>query len=250
MTQASPTVHVEVGGVLRLHPWIDREMRHEDAFSAFVSRSALMHWSSSGRMGRAEPQLWGMNDAAVDPAAVPPAPIAWFQVAGEREPPPVVPFLACVGEVLDRFGELGLDWLRVFLPPGAGAYGLGELVSGLNWYELSNPGDRTSIVVTIDGPLELASMDHASRLLAELDRTNTGAFGFGAASAELPIELAPARTALGVEWLPGERGRTTVTATTPEWSLDALAWVVALTAAAQGVVGAAPGPLVVRIGRA
>jgi hypothetical protein len=249
MTQVSPTVHVQVGGDLRLHPWIDPEMSHEDAYSLFVARSAQMLWSSSGSTEARWPQLWGMNDAAIDLAAVSPTPVAWFQVSATRDAPPVGPVLACVGDVLDRFGALRLESVRVFLPPAAGAGDVGDTVRALNWFELNDPNDLTSIRITVEGPDRVGSPEHASLLATQLERINTGRFGFGAVVAERPAGLSAVRTALGVDWLPAERGRVTLMATVPEWSFDALGWVVGVVVVANRLAGADAAPLVIEIER-
>lgn len=65
-----------------------------------------------------------------------------------------------------------------------------------------------------------------------LQKTNTGAFHFESASIDDSIAVEPIPAVVDETWLVRGEPRVTLVATTPEWSLDSLGWIVALVAEA------------------
>jgi hypothetical protein len=230
----TPTVFVGVYGSLQPHSWIEVETMPEDLYSLFNSRATAMGWSSSGRDDSIGVPLWGMNEAELNVATgSPQGQVAWFQVGisdGFR-PLPVVPLLACVDDALRRVGELHLDALQLSLPLRDSGYALSNLVSSLNWFAICDAAAKTSVRVTIDGGDGSAIDRRASEILATLQRTNTEAFDFDSVSIDDSMAVDPIPPVVVDDpWFVPSHPRVTLVATAPEWSVDALAWIVALVA--------------------
>jgi len=252
----SPTIFVGVYGSLQLHSWITAETveLEEDAYSLFMSRSISMGWSTAGGNDLTKEPLWGMNEAEIDrPTDNLNGRIAWFQVGVsdrfDARPLPVLPILACADDALNRVGEVHLDALQVFLPMHDDGDAAGHLVSGLNWFAICDPDARTSVRITIDGGDDSAVHHRAADILATLQQINTGAFHFDSISIDDSMVVDPIPAVVDERWLVRGHPRLTLVATTPEWSVDALGWIVALVAAVCGPSGRRPTPGLISIGR-
>jgi hypothetical protein len=227
------TIFVGVYGTLRTHPWIDSAHLADDAYSLFAARATSMGWSSSDTKGLG-PVLWGMNDAGQDwdTAATR---VAWFQV-GAREPKdadrplPVQPVLACAGDTLGRVGSLELSAVSMLLPLGAGGPSVAHLVSGLNWYSTSDPAARTTVHLTLEPGEVDAIRPVTADIVAAAQRIDTGPF---AVDAVLPgtRDVVPDPAVVDDLWLGVARHPVTLACSVPEWSLDAVGWLVGLVAA-------------------
>jgi hypothetical protein len=225
--------------------------RGEDAYSLFVSRSAAMTWSSTStsRAAAEPPALWGINEADLELGnRVDSGPTARFQVEVPLRPLPIHPLVACVGDTLSRIGRMDLGALQLQLPAYHSGSDLGSLVQGLNWFEICDPAERTIISITIG--LGDGAGNHAAGLaiLRRLQELNTGQFEFHSVTNHAAgVPAIPA--ALGAVSHADEGDRVTVTGTTPEWSFDALGWLMALVAETCRQVGSTKNPTLFTIRR-
>jgi hypothetical protein len=248
------TVFVGVYGSLRVHPWIELETMPEDAYSLLMSRAEAMRWTHFGTENSMGVPIWGMNEAEMDPPGDDPeARLAWFQVVApsgrsENRPLPVMPLLACVNDALRRVGELDLHALQLFLPFHDSGSALSNLVSGLNWFEICDPSAKASVRITVDGGDGNAIDHRAAEILARLQQINTGAFAFDSVSIDDSMAVDPVPTIVDEYWFVKGHPRVTLVATTPEWSVDALGWTVALVAEVCRSSDAAPA-ILISIGR-
>lgn len=225
----------------------------EDAYSIFMSRSVLMGWSSASA-GDGRSLLWGMNDAEIDLTEPGTSRVAWFKIAvpegiGERANP-VVSLLTCAGDTMSRVGETLLESVQVFLLPQGQKTDLGELVAGLNWFGICDPHARASIGIAIDGVGDSDPYHLASDMLSTLQRTNTGTFDFHSISVADATALSVPSDRTYETQVPVGGATIMLAATTPEWSLGAIGWVVALVAEVVRPAGAMPTPIAVRVYRA
>ncbi len=247
----TPTIFVGVYGTLRVHPWIDPGRMEEDAYSLFVSRAVAMGWTSTGPNGLG-PVLWGMHDAGQDWTEPDAARIAWFQVGAPEPaqidaPLPVQPVMACVGDTLGRVGRVDLSAVQLLLPVHAAGPATAHLVSGLGWFGASDPAARVPVHLTLDGGEDDVVRPAAGDLLAALRRTRTGPFDVDAVLPAVP-PVAPEPAVVGDLWLGAGRHPVTFACAVPEWSFDALGWLVALFAEACRAVGVRT-PVLVSVGR-
>ena len=232
------TVFVGVYGSFHTYPWIDPEQPASDAYSVFLARAVAMGWSSPGADGSA---LWGMNDAGQDWNTPHDARIAWYQVGmadplREDAPLPVQPILACVGDSLARVGRLDLSAVQLLLPVHLGSPAIEHLVSGLSWFNTSDPAGRVPVHITLDGGEDDAVSPVTTDMLAALRRTNTGPFDIDALLTDA-VPMTPEPPVVGDMWLGTGRHPVTFACTVPEWSFDALGWLVALFADTCRVAG-------------
>ncbi|MDE2838922.1 MAG: hypothetical protein OXL97_15650 [Chloroflexota bacterium] len=227
---------------------IDSE--EEDLYSVFRARAELMGWSTtSGRRsllwemeeaeltaGTKEARIGfvqvGLNVGDIEGVEVPPPPTSGFHYVplGMRqratEPAMVLPAVVqCFDDALRRFGEVELSGLQVTtlsLDPRTRSPA-DDLVSGLNWFNLSS-SRRTTALMAFDQ--ELLGNRTEAELVADLRLWNTGSFEFGPAVA-VPEQhaviasfesepVSPARSGFGVS------------VTLPEWTASAVAWAIAI----------------------
>lgn len=200
-----------------------------------------MGWLTEARTS-APQNLWGMNEAEVEPApdADPPL-IGWFQVdvtgqVGADGLLPLEPFLACVGDVVGRLGTFELQAARMLLPPPdlsvahpLGPDALGHFAETAGWFANCDRRHGTSVQFAIDGgqaPTIATAASEIFRLTNYLvqdvfrcDRFDTS----DDSSMTLP--------GVGDEqWAGPSRYRATFSGELVEWSLDALAWAAAFLA--------------------
>lgn len=231
MKIVGPTVFVGVYGAFRTYPWVDGEQQDSDAYSVFAARAITMGWSSPHADGSA---LWGMNDAGQNWSTAHDTQVAWFQV-GTADPPhdrvplPVQPILACVRDSLSRFGRLDMSAVQLLLPVHLGGSAIERLVSGLTWFDTSDPAAQVPVLVTLDSGEDDAVSPAAPGMLAALRRTNTGPFRIDTLLADA-TPVAPEPPVVGDMWLGTSRHPVTFGCTVPEWSLDAVGWLAALFA--------------------
>jgi hypothetical protein len=223
---------VDLYGSLALHPYFDPDTHEEDLYSLLVARADLMAWSSCRLPHRSEFQLWGMNEAELGSLASDSEPVAWFQVTplgSDDGSVPLIPALVrCAGDVVNRIGEFSLSALQVsHKAQGVGLEVVSELVGALGWFNASDPRSSVPVRVTISGS------DQPHRVALELqdglERLNTGRFVFESATRD--------------------QKQIVLHAVVPEWSLDALAWTIAVVHGAWVWIEAPPAPLVVRVDR-
>ena len=219
---------VGVYGILHVHPWLDPTQLEDDAYSLFAARAVSMGWASADGHG---PALWGMNDAGQDLRSGATR-VAWFQVEvaepgnGDR-PLPVQPVLVCAGDTLRRIGRLDLTAVSILLPLASGGPSVAPLVSGLNWFTPADPGARCAVHLTVEPGEDDVVRPVADEVTVALRRTNTGPF---TVDAVLPDGSAPAPEPAVVDdlWLGEDRHPVTFACSVPEWTPDAIGWLVAL----------------------
>ncbi|MEU8364634.1 hypothetical protein AB0C27_52355 [Nonomuraea sp. NPDC048882] len=230
MTSApDTTLYVALHGELTPHPWRDPSTAASDAYSLFVARSSAMGWL------RDPPHdgcgLWGMNDAAYEPAATR---VAWFQASLPAHPSPsgtspVQPFLACVRDVVTRLGTLHLKAAQILLPPTTHEgtpRTEARLLQEAGWFTDLPPQARTAIRVTLDSGQNPAIRSAAPHLLAWLRDLKQDVLTDLSLTHDDPITLRPAIT--DTLWHGPAHHHITLNATLPEWSLDAIAWLATL----------------------
>lgn len=255
MGKATDTVFVGVYGSLQLHPWFTAETELvEDVYSLFMSRSELMSWSSSGLGDSGEALLWGMNEAEIDPLSDSPINrIAWFQVGDSgrftERPLPLLPLLVCIDAALGRVGRVKLHGLQLFLPLHDRGSAVSNLISGLNWFGICDPSARTSVRITIDGELGSALSERAPGTLAALQQINSGPFRFDSISVDQSIAVDLVPPVVDEHSLVVGTPRVTLVASAPEWSFDALGWIVSLVADICRPGGATTIPVLMSISR-
>ncbi len=265
-------------------PW-DGE---EDLYSVFLARSELMGWSRIGSSaGPDVPLLWGMNDAELSQDDGPQ--IGWVQVGLDvhcREeldipdfPPagfdlprglpsaagfaavpetgtPVDPALAipplirCVDDSLRWFGEAEVSAYELIahrvvsedIPPRNPRYAT-DLLSALAWFTVGALGPVRALVTMTTGQVvdrlvrDVFDVIHPSpNLPLRFERLVNSRDGYPTASAHWPFVWAGTDTAIEVSL--------------PEWSADAVGWVVARVVDAALSLDPAPHHLSVRVARA
>ncbi len=228
------TLFLEAFGQLAPHTAVI-DAAEEDLYSVFRARAELMCWSTMSTTRR--PLLWDMNDAEELTTGSASSRIGWVQVGMHHDvPDPVgaLPALSqCLDDALRRFGDVTLSGLQITIhglqpPPRAG---VGDLISGLNWFNLA-PSAWSKAICALDHAL---LGDHITALPTRFP--NTGAFAFG------PVVTVPDRHRIQVQvpaeapLAPASRG---MAVTLPEWTASAAAWALAHiidTARAHGPVG-------------
>lgn len=248
------TVFAGVYGSFRPHAWIDAAQMTDDAYSLFAARAASMGWASYGAADTG-PVLWGMNDAGQDWNAAT-SRVAWFQVGvaepgHEPRPLPIQPVLTCARDTLARVGTLNLSSVSLLLPLAAAGSSTEHLVSGRNWFSTSDPAARTAVHLTVEPGEVDAVRPVATTILESLQRLDTGPF---AVETLLPGSRAvvPVPPVVDDLWLGSGRHPVTLACSTPEWSIDAVGWLVGVVAAACTAAGVRTSVLVsaVRAGSA
>lgn len=126
-----------------------------------------------------------------------------------------------------------------------------HLVSGRNWFSTSDPAARTAVHLTVEPGEVDAVRPVATTILESLQRLDTGPF---AVETLLPGSRAvvPVPPVVDDLWLGSGRHPVTLACSTPEWSIDAVGWLVGVVAAACTAAGVRTSVLVsaVRAGSA
>lgn len=227
----SDTLLVAVHGSFDLHPWLDAETLTEDAYSLFTTRARAMGWLSDA-MGRSPARYWAMNDAGQRwPTSD--GQIAWFQVAIEISLPggvlPVRPVLACVDDVLRRAGRLALKGVQLLLPLHLATDASVELAASDNWFAVLPTATGTALRLTLDtGSADCTPS--ASRLQEVLRGLDRAGFSTGDVTADSSAAVVLNPPVVGESWLGPGHHRLTMTATVPEWTLDAVGHLALLIA--------------------
>ena len=240
---------------------IDSE--EEDLYSVFNARAELMGWSAlpSNRHPRRRSLLWNMNDAELT-AGTGASRIGWVQVgladdptgdfveSGSPPPPGFVGYayaplskrrlsevelalalpalIQCFDDALRRFGIIELSAFQVtahFLDPRTRS-SLGDLVSGLNWFNTTQKEKADALIAFDQGLLE----GHTeAELVASLQQKNTGLFEFGSVVA-VPEQHSIKESFLGAPDHPISPARSGlgVSVTLPEWTASAVGWALAM----------------------
>lgn len=263
------TFYAEAFGTFARH---DRGPDHaaddDDLYIVFHGRAEQLGWSDASwgstdargvpRPNGGRPPLWGMNDAALGDGTDAPR-IGWVQVGLNGGPPeaipfepptepgwaafpipaapggdPVVaipPFVHCFDDALRRFGTADVSALQLTatnlwsgIPPYPN-----PLLNAHSWFDRAKgPSVAATVVVDTVPPVALTEVE----LLVALSQWE-GAFEFGRleAGAERRAIEWPAAHAWGVVEKRAQFGLG-VTVRLPDWSADAIAWVMARTVAA------------------
>ncbi len=246
MSTPNGTMFAGLHGELTPHPWRDAGAAESDAYSLFHARSVAMGWLTQAAEG-ATGGFWGMNDAGQlgpDPAARPPY-AAWFQVALPRlvstaEPLPLQPFLACVGDVVDRLGTLRLEATQVLLPVQSidraadtplRDDGLYAPLSSAGWFVDGDPRAITRVQVVLDGGENPMIRSVAADLFHWLQTIRQTVFVCDAFALTDDTNVAKP-TFMDALWVGPPQHPVTLYGTLVEWSLDALGWLATFLAGA------------------
>jgi len=236
----SPTIFLGLYGSIDMHPWIDpRTLADVDLYGLVVERATAMGWTWTTLDGPTT-VLWGMNDGDQDwTGRSPTARIAWLQVTAPlaetsvyvKRTLPVQPLLSCVHDSVSRVGRLSMTAAQLLLPIQASGSAEAELMTTVNWFRTCDPGGRTRIHVTLDTGEGDGLRPVADDLLRVVQERNTGSFTFRAFSFEESVALDPnPPVATHDAWRGKDRAPVTFEATVPEWSVDAVGWLVTLFA--------------------
>lgn len=246
------TLFAALYGELTPHPWRDPE-NDRDVYIRFHDRSRAMGWlddravsirqTPEGVVERkvGSPGLWGMNDAGQENPASPETPlVAWFQVGlagpvAADQSLPVQPFLRCIGDVLGRMGTLDLRAVQILLPVGdldlTSARDWPPSLTDADWFDDSDPRQRTTVRVTMDSGRDPVIPSAARRLRESMNRFEQQKV-FMCESHSLtdhdPLTMTPPFDA--VFWNGPPQHRVSFTGTLAEWSLDAIGWLAAFLA--------------------
>lgn len=207
----------------------------QDLYSVFMTRAELMSWSthasssSSPRFAEVWERglLWGMNEAELT-AEAGSSRIGWVQVGlevGVEAAMALPALIQCFDDALRRFGVVELSGLQVtagFLPRARPC--AGNLVSGLNWFQVAHGPKANAVIAVDDGLLQEGT---ESELVARLQQLYTGPFKFESLvavpeqhSIEVPPEQPDTSTLSPAQW--------GLSVTLPEWTASAAAWVLAV----------------------
>jgi len=208
---------VEIHGVFQRHAWIDQVSADhdldEDLFSLVVKRAAAYGWSSAFFAGLSDlaGARWGHADAGNDWSQDGRnRRLAWLTVyptAGmARQHLPILPMTRVMTDSLHRMGDVTFTALSCRVPLGLAPDTALDLRMDADWYALSSPDARTGITVRISTASEFTP----AQLLAHAARRSVG---------QLRINRGE---------LPERTTETTFTASAPEWTPDAAAWVTEL----------------------
>ncbi|QNP75959.1 hypothetical protein IAG44_26865 [Streptomyces roseirectus] len=208
---------VEIHGVFRRHPWIDQVSADhdldEDLFSLVVKRAAAYGWSSAfiGGLSDLAGARWGHADAGNDWSQDGRnRRLAWLTVhptAGmARQHLPVLPMTRVMTDSLYRMGNVTFTALSAHVPLRLAPDTALDLRTDADWYALTSPAARTGITVTISADSEFPP----AQVLTHTAQRSIG---------QLRIDQRE---------LPTRTTETTFTASAPEWTPDAAAWVTDL----------------------
>lgn len=205
-----PTVILEAFGTAQPPLYARDDDHREDLYSIFRARSELLLWGDRADHSR---RLWGMEEAEMDHGGS--TRVGWVQVGLEYDVEvagALVPLLRCLEDSVRRLGATDLTGFSVTVIRAATKSSLlGDLISGLNWFDAVPAVGVVAEVVLDDGSLDLAPAVLSRRFRG----LNTGPFTFRSESASDP------RPALR----PGE---IPILAILPEWSSEAAAFALAL----------------------
>ncbi|WP_338683393.1 hypothetical protein QD712_21985 [Streptomyces acidiscabies] len=208
---------VEIHGVFRRHAWIDQVSADhdldEDLFSLVIKRAAAYGWSSAffGGLSDLAGARWGHADAGNDWSQDGRnRRLAWLTVyptAGmARQHVPILPMTRVMSDSLHRVGDVTFNALSSHVPLGLAPNTALDLRMDADWYALSSPEARTGITVTIAAGSEFGPVE----VLAHAARRSIG---------QLRVDQ---------RGLPARAAEMTFTASAPEWTPDAAAWVTEL----------------------
>lgn len=210
-------------------PWlVDNKLEH-DGYQLFSSLAAAFSWSWSiqntpGHDG----VLWGMNDADVPPRSES-GRLCWFQVSLRQIGTlPLIPLATCSWRTLARLGDTSVDGVQMYLPIQNAGSGRPGLLSSLAWFAAANPADSVTVDVSYDlGEFQLPE-DIEDEILKVTDWA-TGPFALlAAAHASRRPQLRP-EIPVSV-WMGPTREPRMLAAQLPEWTPEAIGWLVGLLA--------------------
>jgi hypothetical protein len=147
-----------------------------------------------------------------------------------RRPIPVEPLLVCTGDALNRIGTLSLTAVQLLLPVQASGSAESQLMSTVKWFGTSDPAARATVRITLDIGEGEGLRPLARELLALVHARHTGPFVIESLSSDDTVAVDPQPPVVDDRWRGQVRSPVTFEATVPEWSLDAVGWLVALFA--------------------
>lgn len=246
-----------VYGELTTHKWRDTHAR-SDAYSLFLQRSLAMGWHDGAELvdtgDGSQCQdigaggLWAMNDAGWRHPLVPDEAglVSWFQVEVKRircdQPLPVLPFLHCVEDTLDRVGRLRLAAVQLLLPvqgidpSSRPSHAPIPAMRSLSWFQESDPQARVRVEVSVNSGRNPVMSDVAQQLVEHLGRLDQTAFGCTSHTGDSP------GTALRPPfpdsfWNGPPLHGVTLVGELAEWSLDAIGWLGEVVADSSALLG-------------
>lgn len=236
----SPTIFLGLYGSIDMHPWIEpRTLADVDLYGLVVERATAMGWTWTTLDGPTT-VLWGMNDGDQDwTCRNPTARIAWLQVTAPlpetsvyvKRTLPIQPLLSCVHDCVSRVGRLSMTAAQLLLPVQASGSAEAELMTTVNWFRTCEPASRTRVRVTLDTGEGDGLRPVAGDLLRVVQQRNTGSFTVGPFSFDESVALDPHPSVAAHDaWRGKDRAPVTFEATVPEWSVDAVGWLVTLLA--------------------
>ncbi|MFM9442092.1 hypothetical protein [Streptomyces acidiscabies] len=209
---------VEIYGVFRRHPWIDQvNIDHdldEDLFSLAIKRAAAYGWSTPfSSLPELAGSRWYHADAGDDWSQDGQnRRLAWLTVYPTVGMPqqhlPILPMTRVMTDSLHRMGHLTFTALSSQVPLRLAPDTTFDLRTDADWYALSAPQARTDVTVTVS--TEPGSEFDPGRVLDHAAERSIG---------HLRITHAE---------LPAEANATAFTASAPEWTPDAAAWITEL----------------------
>ncbi|WP_328607826.1 hypothetical protein OG943_01415 [Amycolatopsis sp. NBC_00345] len=242
LSSPANTMFMTLHGWLKHHSWWEANSHEMDAYSLFVARTSAMRLLADARQGDSG-GAWGMNDAGeAANGESSPAPIAWFQVSWSDSVPvdrpiPAQPFLNCVGDVLDRIGEVRVETVQLVLPlqslittggtpqyPTARTF---RLAQDAGWFADINPRERRPIRVTIDSGRDPAIQAAASGMQETMAGFRHSAFVCDSYSLSQHDPLAARSPVVDQLWNGPPQHRVSFTGVLAEWSLNAIGWMAA-----------------------
>lgn len=231
-TAGQGTVVAQIDGDIEIHPWVD--VSQVDGYSEFNTESEMMGCSSTSDHGHPSRYLWGMNEAwfrfqpELDegPPIYPPGemPLAMAMVSvDEPHRPPVEPLLRCLSASLARCGSVINGRVsvavEVTVPSPDPEYGF----AFANGHRFTHRNPKEARTCRVD----VASSKPADLEVLAMWDLRPMPFRFRTTQCEPdPVEF-PA-------WLHASPMlvSASILVDVPEWSVDAAAWVISMTAAA------------------
>jgi hypothetical protein len=225
------TIFLGVYGSIKPHPWLSVDPSEETAAGLLVSRSIAMGWASYGGDARAL-DSWQVSEAELEQPHGLSTRIAWYQVTlGSRnEPLPVQQLFAGVDHSLQRIGEVELDAVQIMLPLRRAGDAMSRLSGSLEWFSVCDPGSPVAVRLTVDTSRNDGSRDFPSKILAFMTDRDILPFSVASVTLDETAIVNPQPPAPDDRWTGPNWYRPTYSLVMPEWSFDAVAWILSMVA--------------------
>lgn len=229
-----PTLFVGIHGTIRLHPWVEDQLRtghlEHDLYSLTNKRSVSYGWWSADP-GSAKSGRWGHNDAGGDwrPGGHI-REVGWFQVdISPGTPPhhiPVLPATRVLNESLAKIGTVGATGLHALVPMHLAQDSRFDLMDLRDWAQFVGPGSNRTVEV------QLTSADPAvSANGAKLARYVSAMAGPELAQRVHPLDagsVALGGNPAGCTWLGEDVTTSAYVGELAAWSMDHSVWLIDL----------------------